>query len=51
MLEKQTMILQLIQTIEQGVTALTVLVGVYQLWQTKKANQTQFEDDLSKEYR
>ena len=42
---------EVVEAIAESVTALSVVVGVFQLWQTKKANQTQFEDDLTKEYR
>jgi hypothetical protein len=45
------MIWQMIGAIGESVTAIGVFVAVYQLVLTKKANQTQFEDDLTKEYR
>jgi hypothetical protein len=45
------MIWEAIEAIASAVTATGVGVGAFQLWLTKKINQTQFEDDLDNHYR
>jgi hypothetical protein len=45
------MVWEVVEAIAESITAIGVFVAVYQLWMTKKANQTQFEDDLTKQYR
>src|ERR1019366_5383187 len=42
---------QAMEAIASVVTATGILIGVFQLWLTKKINQTQFEDDLDNHYR
>src|ERR1700687_3597727 len=39
------------EAIASVVTATGILIGAFQLWLTKKINQTQFEDDLDNHYR
>jgi hypothetical protein len=40
-----------LQAIASVVTAAGIIIGAIQLRLTKKINQTQFEDDLTKQYR
>jgi hypothetical protein len=45
------MIWEVIEAIASTVTATGVFIGAIQLLLTKRINQTQFEDDLTKQYR
>jgi hypothetical protein len=45
------MIWEAIEAIASAGTATGVLIGAFQLYLTKKINQTQFEDDLDNHYR
>jgi hypothetical protein len=49
--EEYVMNWEAMEAIASAVTATGVLIAAIQLWQTKKIDQTQFEDDLENHYR